>query len=72
MAFEVQTKTAALIRSENRCECSSPLCGDHVGRCIKELDAGRFEVLRRDLAGAETIHNAEAVCPDCFSHRRGL
>jgi hypothetical protein len=70
MAFDEKTKMQALIRSEDRCECTSNVCGDHDGRCETPVPKGSWEVISINPAGAQTIDNCELVCMECFRHRR--
>ena len=72
MTFSPDVMRGALSRADDRCECTSDLCGDHSdddGRCQEPINNGQFFAIRVDSARSYTLENCELICPDCFEHR---
>ncbi len=71
MAFDVETKMRALVRSEERCECTSDACGDHDAHCQEPLrQAQPWHAVRKNPAGPDSFENCELVCLSCYEHRQ--
>ena len=69
MLFSVETKMKALLRSEDRCECISDVCGDHDERCQESIQQGKWKAWAKVAGGPETLDNCELICHSCAEHR---
>lgn len=69
MAFSEETKTAALRRAGNQCECTRTNCPEkHRGRCQTKLTAGRWHAHHKtaeSVGGSDALSNCEALCIPC-------